>query len=200
MAVIENRASNLLDVNPKRRGKRRVEVGDGLGVVKTVGIQIVDPHSLCEGGIDFGVVSSDFGGFVYHDERGNMHPGRRGWGEIVPEGNLHVPRVTLSSRVAIVSDEDEYVDRSLRRQHPIPDTDEIGNRLRMPNIQNQGREGIPVCLLWEKWASALPRGFCGRREGRQAASGCLSLPGPGILMSKTSNSFLKGDGYPIYRR
>ena len=33
-------------------------------------------YCLCEGAIHFGVVSSDFGGFVYHGERGNMHPGR----------------------------------------------------------------------------------------------------------------------------
>src|SRR5579859_1920436 len=75
-STIENRASNLLDINPKQHGKRRVEVGDGLGVVKTAGSEIVDLTFWCEGGIDFGVVSSDFGGFVYHDKRGNMHPGR----------------------------------------------------------------------------------------------------------------------------
>jgi len=72
---------------------------------------------------------------------------------------LHVPHVTLSSRIAIVSDEDEYVDRGLRRQHSIPDADEIGNRLQMPNFQNEGREGVPVCLLCEKWCEGIDKGI-----------------------------------------
>jgi hypothetical protein len=72
---------------------------------------------------------------------------------------LHVPRVTLSSRVAIIGDENEHVDRSLWRQHPIPDSDEIGNGLRIPNFQNQGREGVPVCLLWEKWYERIAEGI-----------------------------------------
>ena len=98
---VENCTWNLLDFNPKQRGKRSVEAGVRLGVIKTTSIHVVYWSSLCEGGIDFGVVSSDFGSFVCHDEWGNMHSERWGQGEIVPECNLHIPCITLSSRVAI---------------------------------------------------------------------------------------------------
>ena len=60
----------------------------------------------------------------------------------------------------------------------------------MPNFQTQGKGSLFVCC-GRSGASALSRGFCGRREGLQAASGYLSLPGPRILMSNTSDSFLE---------
>jgi len=95
------------------------------------------------------------------------------------------------SRVAIIGDENEHVDRRLQRQHLIPDTNEIRNQWRMPNFQNQGREGSPFVCCGRSSASA-------RQEGAQAASGCLSLPEPGILMSNTSDSFMERGGYPMY--
>ena len=89
---------------------------------------------------------------------------------------MHVPRVTLSSRVAIVNEEDKQVDRSLRRQHPIPDTDEIGNRLRMPNFQNQGRKGVPRLFVVGEVVRAHCLGdfVADERDARQRPVVCLS--------------------------
>src|SRR5947207_10929708 len=75
----------------------------------------------------------------------------------------------------------------------------LGIDCECPTSKIKEGKGSPFVCCGRSGASGLPRGFCGRREGCQAASGCLSLPGPGILMSKTSNSFLKGGGYPMYR-
>jgi len=135
------------------------------------GVQIGELSSLCKGGAEFGVTTSDLGGFIYDDEWRNMRPRR---GEIVPDCNLHVPCVILSCQIAIICNQNEHIDCSLRRKHPILDTDETGNQLRRPDFQNQGRKGVSICLLWEKGCEHIIKGILWSKRGTPS-SVCLFI-------------------------
>ena len=128
-SLIEDRDTNLFNINPEEYWENRVEDRCCLGVVEMANRKVANLSTMGESEFDSGVSSPNFGGFIQNRTRRIICESPWRWlrGIEISDRYLEEPTVCGPDGVAIICYKDKYINRGSVRQHTIPYIHEVGD-------------------------------------------------------------------------
>jgi hypothetical protein len=126
-SLIDDRYTNLFNINPEGYWENRVEDRCCLGVVEITNRKVANLSALQgESEFDSGISSPNFGRFIQNCRRRIICESPQGWLWGI-EISDEEPTVCGPSGVAVIRYKDKYINRGSVRQHTISYIHEVGD-------------------------------------------------------------------------